>query len=624
MQYTFVRDGYNQFAEYPTVKIALAQINPTIGDIHGNVQQIRHAISEAQQYDAELVVLPELAIVGYPPKDLLLKPSVINDCEAAVQYLAGFCGKIAAVIGYPRRSDDPVGRPLLNAAAFCQGGRVVGHRSKSLLPTYDVFDESRYFEPQAGPTGDLPLEFHGVRLGITICEDLWNDQQLLPRKLYRHDPLDALADADAQIMINCSASPFVVGKPAFRLELFAAAAKRWVRPLIYCNQVGGNDELVFDGNSCVVGVDGNLIAAAKSFETDLLVVDVEPSVSGMNGTPSLRVDPSTMVPPLEMAKPQLPEDPERSSRLRSGCAIESVYQALVLGLRDYCHKCGFKSIVVGLSGGIDSAVTAALAVAAMGKSNVIGVAMPSRYSSPGSVTDAEELADVLGLAFHKIPIAGPHHAFEQVLAPHFDGLEPDATEENIQARIRGVILMAFSNKNGALLVTTGNKSELAVGYCTLYGDMCGGMAVLNDVPKTMVWELAQWINNSPLSPLRDEYGCSVIPPNSITKVPSAELRPGQSDQDSLPPYEVLDQIIEYYVEQEQSVQQIIDVLKQTVSQQTITRMVQLIDRNEYKRKQAAPGIKVTGRAFGFGRRMPIAQRYKNGALNGIRSPLVPR
>ncbi len=602
------------------MKIALAQINPTIGNIHGNAQQIRHAISRAQQHGAELVVLPELAIVGYPPKDLLLKPSVINDCEAAVRYLAGFCNEIAAVIGYPRRSDDPVGRPLLNAAAFCHGGRIVGHRSKSLLPTYDVFDESRYFEPQAGQAGDLLLEFHGVRLGITICEDLWNDQQLLPRKLYRHDPLDALADADAQIMINCSASPFVVGKPAFRLELFAVAARRRARPLVYCNQVGGNDELVFDGNSCVIGVDGNLIAAAKSFETDLLVVDVEPSTSGMNSTPSLPVNASAMVPPWEMAKPQSSEDPGCSSRSGSGGTIESVYQALVLGLRDYCYKCGFKSIVVGLSGGIDSAVTAALAVAAMGKSNVMGVAMPSRYSSPSSVTDAEELADVLGLAFHAIPIAGPHQAFEQVLAPYFVGLEPDAAEENIQARIRGVILMAFSNKNGSLLVTTGNKSELAVGYCTLYGDMCGGMAVLSDVPKTMVWELARWINDSSSSPLRAEYGCSVIPQSSITKVPSAELRPDQSDQDSLPPYEVLDQIIEYYVEQEQSVQQIIDALKKTVPQQTITRMVQLIDRNEYKRKQAAPGIKVTGRAFGFGRRMPIAQRYKDGAFKAVKLP----
>jgi NAD+ synthase/NAD+ synthase (glutamine-hydrolysing) len=423
----------------------------------------------------------------------------------------------------------------------------------------------------------------------------------MPRQLYHDDPIGRLARAGAQLLINCSASPFVVGKHAFRLELFKSAAQRHGLPLVYCNQVGGNDELVFDGNSCVVDAKGDVVAQAKDFETDLLVVDV----------------------PIEKsAKPQA-STRARVEIPKSG--LESAYHALVLGLRDYCGKCGFKSIVLGLSGGIDSALCAALAVAALGQENVRGVAMPSRFSSEHSVNDARDLAERLGIKFHVIPIVEPHQAFERILAPHFEGRPPDTTEENIQARIRGVTLMAFSNKFGSLLITTGNKSELAVGYCTLYGDMCGGLAVISDVPKTMVWQISRWINESPASPLRRQYNGAVIPDSSISKVPSAELRPNQTDQDSLPPYEVLDQIVDRYVEREQAARQIIAEMPE-VEPAVILKMVRLIDLNEYKRKQAAPGLKITGRAFGFGRRMPIAQRYDNSRALGTRptTPATPR
>ena len=558
------------------MKIALAQVNPTIGDIAGNAGLIRHAVVGARDRGAALIVFPELSIIGYPPKDLLLKPAVIKQCVSAVQQIAAESEDTGILIGYPCPSDKPAGRLLFNAAALCCGGRVAGRHVKSLLPSYDVFDETRYFEPAPEPEAHRPIEHEGTRFGITICEDLWNDSSLLPRQLYHHDPLRSLARAGSQAIINCSASPFVSGKPAFRLELFSKAARCHGMPILFCNQVGGNDELVFDGNSFVLDPKGRLIAHAKAFEPDLLVVD------------------------LEEDKPIEPPCPD---------PVESIYHALVLGLRDYCRKCGFESIVVGLSGGIDSAVTGALAVAALGAESVRGVAMPSRYSSKGSVRDAQSLAENLGIEFHVVPIAEPHDAFEKLLAPHFEGRPSDVTEENVQARLRGVILMAFSNKFGSLLVTTGNKSEMAVGYCTLYGDMAGGLAVLSDVPKTTVWQLARWINTAHGSPLRRLRGL-VIPENSITKVPSAELRPDQTDQDSLPPYELLDQIIERYVEQDQSARQIIDELA-GADQDTVLRIVRLIDLNEYKRKQSAPGLKVTGRAFGFGRRMPIAQRHDN-------------
>ncbi|MEM9417789.1 MAG: NAD+ synthase [Planctomycetota bacterium] len=555
------------------MKIALAQINPTVGDIAGNAQLIIRDIRSARQQGAELIVFPELAVIGYPPKDLLLKPTVIDQCVVAVEEIAQHCQGITAVIGTPFPSDSPdEGRALYNAAAVCADGKIVHRHIKSLLPTYDVFDEHRYFEP--GPKVDL-TELDGVKLGISVCEDLWNERDMFSRRLYHDNPIDELAALGAELFVNCSASPFVVRKHAFRTKLMAHVSKKHGLPLVYCNQVGGNDELVFDGRSCVFDGKGNLIAHGKAFEEDLLVVDLESAA------------------PIE--RPLLP-------------VLEEAYEALVLGLRDYCRKCGFMRIVLGLSGGIDSAVTAAVAVAALGSENVRGVGMPSRYSSGGSVDDARKLAENLGIQFDVIPIESAHTAVEGMLAEVFEGREPDVTEENIQARLRGVVLMAMSNKFASLLLTTGNKSEVAVGYCTLYGDMNGGFSVLSDVPKTMVFELAEWMNTDACS-LQRQLGGEVIPVNTITKPPSAELRPDQKDSDSLPPYDVLDNIIERYVEREHSAKRIIE--DTGYDTELVLRIVRLIDLNEYKRKQAAPGLKITSRAFGFGRRMPIAQRYDN-------------
>ncbi len=566
------------------MRIALAQINPTVGDIDGNSQLILDAIRHSRDAGVELVIFPELAVIGYPPKDLLLKPAVVEACSQAVETIAKACRGIAAVIGHPCPSDNPRGRLLYNAATLCHDGKPQHRRVKSLLPTYDVFDEHRYFEP--GPDVQL-TPFGDLQLGISICEDLWNDRGVVTRQLYHDNPIHELARRGADLFINCSASPFTIGKQAHRMGLIRNAARRHGLPVLYCNQVGGNDELVFDGGSCVVGPDGGVIGQAKDFEEDLLVVDVP---VGGHGESS--------------AKPQA----ARMEALSTG--IASAYHALVLGLRDYCRKCGFKSVVLGLSGGIDSAVCCALAVAALGKENVRGVTMPSRYSSEGSESDADKLAKNLGIRFDTIAIEQAHKAFEHMLAPVFEGADPGVAEENIQARSRGVLLMAISNQFGSMLVTTGNKSELAVGYCTLYGDMAGGLAVLSDVPKTLVYDLARWINDDPGSPLLKTYGKPVIPIDSITKPPSAELREDQTDQDSLPEYELLDEIIERFIEQEQSAKQIID--ETGFDADVVMRMVRLIDLNEYKRKQAAPGLKITGRAFGFGRRMPIAQRYNNG------------
>jgi len=563
------------------MRIALAQINPTVGDIPGNAALIQDAISRAKSQRARLVVFPELAIIGYPPKDLLLKPDAIDQCLAAVEKLAKECHDITAVIGLPVRSEKPTGRALHNAAAICRDGKIVGMHLKHLLPTYDVFDERRYFEP--GPRIDLSA-IDGVRVGVSICEDLWNDEETFTRQLYHDNPVDEIAKAGAQLFINCSASPYVVRKHDFRLKLMANVAKRHKIPMVYCNQVGGNDELVFDGNSCVLDAGGKVIAHAKGFESDLLIAEL----------------------PIG---DEVAASDSRIETPKEGLA--SVYEALVLGLRDYCGKCGFKKIVMGLSGGIDSAVSCAIAVAAIGAENVHGIGMPSRYSSGGSVDDAKALADNLGVKFDVIPIEPAHAAMEGMLSEMFAGTESGVTEENIQARLRGNIMMALSNKTGAMLVTTGNKSEMAVGYCTLYGDMCGGFSVLVDVPKTMVYDLAKWINDDADSPLRKQFGGITIPVDTITKPPSAELRPDQTDQDSLPEYDVLDAIIERYVEREQSVPTIIQ--ETGFDAATVKRIARLIDINEYKRKQAAPGLKITGRAFGFGRRMPIAQRYDSNA-----------
>lgn len=589
------------------MRIALAQINPTVGDVAGNAEKIARFIDQASAEGADLLVCPELAIIGYPPKDLLLKPAVIDQCQQAVDQLADRCRTIAAIIGFPARSPNPrSGRELYNAAAFCVRGAVERLHIKSLLPTYDVFDEHRYFEPaplpgQPMPSPELdpgvpPAEqndyamLDGVRVGVSICEDIWNDRDFFPRTRYASDPMQRLAAGGAEVLINASASPFTRGKHRFRMELFSGIARRYHLPLVYCNQVGGNDELIFDGASVILDPAGNVLAQARAFEEELLIADVpvrgrQVSAAGVHPYPD---------------------------------EIESIYHALVLGLRDYCRKCGFRSIVLGLSGGIDSALCAAIAVGALGPGQVRGVAMPSRHSSQGSIDDARELAHRLQMPFDQIPIEEAHRAMEHLLAPLFEGTQPDVTEENIQARLRGNLLMALSNKFGSLLVTTGNKSEVAVGYCTLYGDMAGGLAVLSDVPKTIVWELARWINTNERSPLLRQFGRAVIPENSITKPPSAELRPDQKDEDSLPPYPVLDQIIERYVEQDQSAAQIVE--QTGIAPEIVARIIRLVDLSEYKRKQAAPGLKVTGRAFGFGRRMPIAQRHDPSGSKALKLP----
>ncbi|HUO09120.1 MAG TPA: NAD+ synthase [Phycisphaerae bacterium] len=552
------------------MRIALAQIDPTVGDIVGNLRKHLSVLKEAKSRGAEVVVFPELSILGYPPKDLLLKPAVIQLSLEAVEEVARAAQGVTAIVGYAERNVSNRGRPLHNAVAVVRDGKVVAKRFKSLLPTYDVFDESRYFEP--GPDTEI-TKIEGRDVGVSICEDLWNDEQFVERPLYHFNPIGALAEAGAKILLNISASPFVLGKNEYRHKLFGFQAQRWGMPIVYVNQVGGNDELVFDGNSVVFDAGGNIIAQAKDFEEDLLVLEV----GGENAKHK-----------TQNAKP------------REG--IASIHAALVLGLRDYVRKCGFKKVVLGLSGGIDSAVVAALAAEALGAENVMGVSLPSRYSSDHSKSDAHILAERLGIAFHTVPIELPHEAMERALEPLFKGTAPGLAEENIQARLRGNILMALSNKFGHMLLTTGNKSEVAVGYCTLYGDMCGGLAVISDVPKTMVYELARYIN----SEWERKGKLPPIPENTITKAPSAELKPNQTDQDSLPPYEVLDAIIERYVEQEKSVAEIIGEGFDVV---VVGKVVRLVDISEYKRKQMAPGIKVTSRAFGFGRRMPIAQGY---------------
>ena len=568
------------------MRIGLGQINPTVGDIGGNADKIIGFARRARDQGCAAAVFPELALVGYPPKDLLLKADFIERQMAALDRVARETEGIDVVIGYAERNGAPVGRPLHNAAALLRGGRVVSRHFKTLLPTYDVFDESRYFEP--GPNdrrnnivsvcGEPGDEASCVPTGISICEDLWNDERLIPRRLYHENPFGDLHAAGAKLLLNCSASPFVAGKHRFRRELFATQAQHYDVPLVYVNQVGGNDELVFDGNSCVFAADGALIAHAKAFEEDLLIADVPVGwASAQHQTPDGGLKPTLQ---------DYEETPD----------IESIRLALVLGLRDYLHKCGFKKAVIGLSGGIDSAVTAAVAVEALGAENVTGIAMPSRYSSGHSVSDAQKLAHNLDVTMHTVPIKPMHDAYTDALSGTLEvsGL----TDENLQARIRGATLMAFSNKTGALLLTTGNKSELAVGYCTLYGDMCGGLAVISDVPKTDVYKLARHMN--------DSAGRELIPENTITKPPSAELAPDQKDEDSLPPYDVLDAILYRYVELDEGPTAIAAA---GFERATVERVMKLVDRTEYKRRQAAPGLKVTSRAFGFGRRMPIAQRY---------------
>jgi NAD+ synthase (glutamine-hydrolysing) len=548
------------------MKIALAQLNPTIGDIQGNMRRILDAYRRAERLGADVVVTPELSLLGYPPKDLLLKQGFVADNLAAIEHLVGEVGHTALLVGFVDRTVGPRGLPLHNAAALIADGRILAKKYKSLLPTYDVFDEMRYFEP--GNAGPETVLCHGLCLGLSICEDIWTQEPAGPvARYYRDNPVAELVKAGANILVNMSASPFVVGKFAQREALVRAQAMKYQRPVVYVNQVGGNDELVFDGASFAMDAAGNIVGQLKAFAEDLAVVDL-PGAGAQAPMAALPTD------------------------------IESLRQALVLGIRDYMRKCGFKEAVLGLSGGIDSSITACLAVEAVGRENVVGVAMPSRYSSTHSIEDARALAENLGIRFHIIPIDEPHRAFEKTLAEAFAGRKPDIAEENIQARVRGTILMALSNKFGYLVLSTGNKSEVGVGYCTLYGDMAGGLAVISDVPKTMVYELSRQVSATAARP--------PIPERVFTKPPSAELRPNQTDQDSLPPYDVLDGILDLYVRQELSPD---DIAAAGYDPKIVAQVVRLVDTNEYKRKQAAPGLKVTSRAFGFGRRMPIAQRY---------------
>ena len=548
------------------MRIALAQLNPTIGDIAGNVRRILAAYTRAIDQGADLVVTPELSLIGYPPKDLLLKPAFVDDNLAALDRLVGEVGPAALVVGFADRSAGLRGRPLHNAAALIADGKVVAKRYKALLPTYDVFDELRYFEPGRG-TEVVP--FRGTRLGLSICEDIWIQDEVGPEaRFYHTNPIAALVEAGADVLLNVSASPFVVGKIERRIALVRAQAVKYRRPVVYVNQVGGNDQLIFDGASFAMDADGRIVCQLRAFDEDLGLAEIP------GGAP---------VAPAALSD------------------VESVRRALVLGIHDYMHKCGFKDAVLGLSGGIDSSLVAALAVEAVGADHVVGVAMPSRYSSTHSLEDARALARNLGIRLHEIPIDGPHRAFEEALAAAFAGRRPDVTEENVQARVRGTILMALSNKYGYLVLSTGNKSEVGVGYCTLYGDMAGGLAAISDVPKTLVYDLARHLNA--------RAGRALIPERVLTKAPSAELRPDQTDQDSLPPYDVLDAILDLYVRQERSRD---DIVAAGFDPETVTRVVRLVDRNEYKRQQAAPGLKVTSRAFGFGRRMPIVQRYEPG------------
>lgn len=554
------------------MKVALAQINTTVGDINGNVERMLQFADRAKAEGARLIVFPELAITGYPPMDLLLKTSLVEQNLEALETLTNNLRGIAAIVGYVDINKGS-GRPLRNAAAYIDDGEIKATQFKTLLPTYDVFDEDRYFEPA---TSYLVPTCDGFRIGLSICEDIWVSQQLLPKSRYLVDPVDKLIEHRPDLLINISASPFTAGKRELRDQLISDQALRHKVPVIYVNQVGGNDQLVFDGQSVCASADGTIVARAAAFDEDLLIVDVERTTKASVG--SVQITGASQAPKSRIAE---------------------IYSALVLGTRDYMRKCGFTRAVIGLSGGIDSAVTYAIACDAIGPDNVLGIAMPSPHSSQHSLDDAAALAANYGTKYSIVPIEAAMHSFDRMLHPLFEGLPADVTEENIQARARGVILMAVSNKLGYLVLTTGNKSELAVGYCTLYGDMCGGLAVISDVAKMTVYALARYINES--------AGKDMIPCSTIEKAPSAELRPGQLDQDSLPPYQVLDDIIHEYVEERKTMDEIVGL---GFDAEVVKDVINRIDRNEYKRKQAAPGIKLTTRAFGVGWRMPIAQRFR--------------
>ncbi len=555
------------------MRVALAQLNFTVGAFEANFEKMADAAAKATAAGADLLLLSELATTGYPPRDLLTHSSFVEANLRLRDRVAALSSEqLGIIVGCAEPNDAAGGKPLFNTAVLCHRGVVAGRHRKTLLPSYDVFDEDRYFEPGASVA---PMLFKGVRLGVTVCEEVWNDPEFWPRRLYPRDPIADLAAQGVDLFVNISSSPFEIGKAALRRDMIRQHARRHRIPFVYVNQVGGNDELIFDGHSLGFDVSGGLLLRTVDFDEAFVVADIGTGAgTSAAGAAAAAVDALASV---------------------SESREEQAWRALRLGLRDYVHKCGFTSVVLGLSGGIDSALTAALAVESLGAANVTGIAMPTRFSSEHSLRDAEALARNLGLCFHVVPI-------DDIFQSYLDGLEsilpgpPGVAEENIQARVRGAVLMAYSNKHGCMLLSTGNKSELAVGYCTLYGDMCGGLAVINDVPKTLVYDLARWVNR----------GGEVIPESSITKAPSAELRPNQTDQDTLPPYDQIDRIIEGYVERGLDIDALVaDGLDRCVVRDVVRR----IDRNEYKRRQAAPGLRITSKAFGVGRRFPIAAAY---------------
>ncbi len=543
------------------VKIALGQINPTVGDFSGNASKIIDFSHRARAADAGLILFPELSVCGYPPRDLVERPSFVARNAVTVERIAAETNGIAVVCGLVTPAHADTGKAVMNSATLLKDGKVAFQQSKMLLPTYDVFDEMRNFAPARSQ--DL-FAFCGNRMALTICEDAWNDKKFWPRQLYAVDPVESLIRAGGNFVLNISASPFWIGKRELRRDILASIARQHKVPVVLVNQVGGNDSLVFDGSSLVLNREGAVIAQGRSFEEDLVYFDSQTLSGDMHE--------------------QIAGDEA------------SVYSALVLGTRDYIQKCGFGKAIIGLSGGIDSALTAVIAADAVGPENVIGVGMPGPYSSQGSIDDARTLAKNLGIRFELLSINAAYEAYRETLRDVFTGMKEDVTEENIQSRARGTLLMALSNKLGAIVLSTGNKSELGVGYCTLYGDMVGGLAVISDVPKTLVYRLSEYVNSRR----------PVIPQATLEKPPSAELRPNQKDSDSLPPYEVLDAVLEDYVEDSRPAERI--AADHGFDIEVVRRVIRMVDRAEYKRQQAAPGLKISPKAFGYGRRLPIAAK----------------
>ena len=543
------------------MKIALGQINPTIGDFSGNSARIIDFSKRARAAGASLILFPELSVCGYPPRDLVERSAFVENNRKAVENIVAQTRGIAVICGVVTPAQAETGKSVMNSAVWLEDGKVVLQQSKMLLPTYDVFDEMRNFAP-ANSQSLFP--FCGKKMALTICEDAWNDKRFWNKRLYTADPVELLVQAGGDFVLNISASPFWIGKRELRRDMLAAIARNYKVPVVMVNQVGGNDSLVFDGSSVVLDSSGNVVAQAKSFEEDLLLFETDPLAGEMH---------------------------EQVSGEEG-----SVYSALVLGTRDYVHKCGFERVIIGLSGGIDSALTAAIAVDAVGAKNVIGVGMPGPYSSQGSIDDGRQLAENLGIRFELLCITDIFDSYRKTLQGVFAGMKEDVTEENLQSRARGGLLMALSNKFRALVLSTGNKSELGVGYCTLYGDMVGGLAVISDVPKTLVYRLSRYVNSRR----------AVIPQASLEKPPSAELRPDQKDSDSLPPYEVLDAILEDYVEDSHPAERI--ARERGIDLALVKRVLRMVDLAEYKRQQAAPGLKISGKAFGYGRRFPIAAK----------------